>query len=259
MEHLHRFALNDSQPISAEVYDYPRGFVLEEHSHDVSQLVHAIAGTMRVTTRRGVLVVPPQRAVWLTAKELHSVEMLSPVSMRTVYIAPSLPGEIPRESCVVSVSPLLRHLILAAIDLPSDYQLQGRAAAIVTLILDEIRRVDQIALTLNDPVDRRLLKIVCAIKANPADGQPLAHWARETNASERTIARLFLKETGLTFAQWRQQYRLIAAIGMLASGTPVTTVAIDLGYATPSAFGVMFRRALGVSARSYFGFHDPQH
>lgn len=253
MEHSHRFALNDTQPISAEAYDYAKGRELEEHSHEASQLVHAISGTMRITTRRGVLIVPPQRGVWIAANEMHSITMLSDVSMRTLYVAGQCSGILTNEICVVSVSALLKHLILAAIDLPADYRLEGRAGAIAELIFDEIRRIDQIPLLLKDPHDRRLLKITQAIKSNPADNRPLTFWANEANASERTVARLFIKETGLTFAQWRQQCRLITAIEMLADGNPVTTVALDLGYATSSAFGVMFRRALGVSARSYFG------
>jgi AraC-like DNA-binding protein len=38
---------------------------------------------------------------------------------------------------------------------------------------------------------------------------------------------------------------------LLAAGTPVTTVALDLGYETVSAFIAMFRRAYGVTPTRY--------
>ena len=39
--------------------------------------------------------------------------------------------------------------------------------------------------------------------------------------------------------------RLLAAVEWLASGRPVTQVALDLGYESPSAFIAMFKRHMG--------------
>ena len=69
--------------------------------------------------------------------------------------------------------------------------------------------------------------------------------------STRTLYRRFLRETGITFARWKQQARLLESIRRLAEGVPVTTVAIDLGYESPSAFSTMFRRALGIAPRAF--------
>ena len=62
-----------------------------------------------------------------------------------------------------------------------------------------------------------------------------------------------MKETGLTFAAWRQQARLLAATAMLGAGEPITRIALDLGYESPSAFTAMFKRALGAPPSHYFG------
>jgi AraC-like DNA-binding protein len=253
MDHTHRFALNRQQPISAEAYDFVAGHHLDEHSHAAAQLVHATSGTMSVATQNGVLIVPPERAVWIPSQVPHTIDMLSDVSMRTVYIAKGAAAASLPECRVVSVSGLLRHLILAAIDLPADYRLIGRSRALVRLLLEEISTLDQVPLFLREPTDRRLIAITERLKRNIADNRSLEAWARDANASARTLERLFAKETGLTFAQWRQQLRLIRAVGMLARKVPVTVVAMELGYATPSAFGYMFRRALGVSPKEYFG------
>ena len=75
--------------------------------------------------------------------------------------------------------------------------------------------------------------------------------------SARTLYRRFLKETGITLARWKQQARLLESIRRLAAGTPVTRVAVDLGYESPSAFSTMFRRALGVAPRAFINGEAP--
>ena len=101
------------------------------------------------------------------------------------------------------------------------------------------------------PQDRRALAVAEALIADPADGRDLEAWARSASASDRTLARLFRAETGLTFGRWRQRRRLLAALERLAAGAPVTVVALDLGYDSPSAFIAMFRRTLGTSPTRY--------
>ena len=67
----------------------------------------------------------------------------------------------------------------------------------------------------------------------------------------RTAQRLFRDETGLGFAQWRQQLRLIHALERLSAGQPVAQVADALGYATPGNFIAMFKRAFGMTPGRY--------
>ena len=56
----------------------------------------------------------------------------------------------------------------------------------------------------------------------------------------------------MTFGQWRQQVRILEALKRLAMNEPVTTVAIELGYESPSAFISMFKKALGKTPGQYF-------
>ena len=49
----------------------------------------------------------------------------------------------------------------------------------------------------------------------------------------------------------KQQARLLESVRRLAGGAPVTTVALDLGYESASAFSTMFRRALGMAPRAF--------
>ena len=102
------------------------------------------------------------------------------------------------------------------------------------------------------PSDPRLVRIANAILAQPENGRALDEWAKWAAISSRTLRRLMRAETGLSFAQWRQQARLAHALEMLARGEPVGVVSDALGYAAPSNFITMFRRAFGDSPAHYF-------
>jgi AraC-like DNA-binding protein len=98
----------------------------------------------------------------------------------------------------------------------------------------------------------RHARVTEALRAEPGDRRALAAWARAAGASPRTLARLFVRDTGLTFGAWRQRARLLRALVDLAGGAPVTTTAFDLGYDSPSAFIAAFKRELGVTPGRYF-------
>ena len=65
------------------------------------------------------------------------------------------------------------------------------------------------------------------------------------------IQRPFKRETGMGVAVWRQQVRLLEALSLLSTGSPVTSVAMDVGYESPSAFCAMFQKAFGVPPSKY--------
>jgi len=238
--------------IVAERYDYAAGTVLEDHTHDAAQLLYAVSGVMAVTTAAGNFVVPPLRAVWIPANVVHSVAMQSDVSIRTLLIHAAVARQLLNSVQVVSISPFMRELILQAFLEPARRRLAGRREWIVRLILDELTVIPAVPLHLPRPRDRRLRRVADALLADPADARTLADWSLTVGASRRTLMRGFQRETGLGFEKWRQQVRLQAALARLARGEPVTTVALDVGYATPGAFATMFRRALGRAPSRYF-------
>jgi len=239
-------------PLVGAAIEYPAGTRLARHDHPVGQLVYAAAGTMRIDSASGLYVVPPLMAVWVPPGLGHAIAMPGRVAMRTLYVRPGLVS-LPRDTCaVLGVSALLRELILALVALPGSGRRPGpRLASLRRLILDELRAAPRQALGLVAPRDRRVAPLVEALLAEPGDPRRLADWAARLGASERTIERIFLAETRLSFRAWRQRARLLQAVLRLAEGQPVTTVALDLGYASPSAFTLMFRRALGVPPSRY--------
>jgi AraC-like DNA-binding protein len=233
--------------------DFPAGHHIVPHSHERAQLIFAAHGAMLIATREGSWAVPPQRAVWMPGGVTHEIRMAGDVAMRTLYVRGDAAARLAPTVRVLAVSPLLRELILRACALPLSYDEAGPAGRLMTLILDEIAALPTVALDLPLPRDARLGRICRALSAEPGATRTLSDWGREAGASPRTLARLFVKETGLTFAAWRQQARLLAATAMLGAGEPITRIALDLGYESPSAFTAMFKRALGAPPSHYFG------
>lgn len=236
--------------VGAYAHDYPKGHHIEPHCHAWHQLVYARSGVMTVSTAHGAWVVPPQRAVWMPATTAHEIRCATPVSMRTLYVAPDAAEALPGSCCVVHVSPLLRELVLASVEAPGPERRRGQLAA---LILSELAVATVAPLHLPEPSDPRVRRITEALRADPGDPRTLAAWSHQVGASTRTLSRLFLAETGMTFRQWQRQARLLAALVKLARREPVTAIALDLGYDSPSAFIHAFRRALGTTPGAYFG------
>lgn len=120
------------------------------------------------------------------------------------------------------------------------------------VMLDELAEMPRQRLNLPVSGDSRIRAIADALTAAPSDRSTLAGWAVRVAMSERSLARLMLRETGLTFGRWRQQLHLVVALRELASGASVQQVAAELGYDSVNAFITMFRKALGSTPAQYF-------
>ncbi len=96
------------------------------------------------------------------------------------------------------------------------------------------------------------MRVAEAVRRDPANNATVAVLARKAAIRTRTVERLFLAETGMTFGTWQKQVRLHLALVLLAQGMPVANVASEVGYASPSAFIGSFRKALGTTPSRVF-------
>jgi AraC-like DNA-binding protein/quercetin dioxygenase-like cupin family protein len=231
--------------------EYPAEHALSPHRHSRAQLLHALTGVVTVTTEEGRWMVPPDHALWVPAGVEHSVAMRGHVSMRSLYVRPELVGNLPRRNRVVGLTDLMRSLIVEAVKLPSDYTPTSRAGLIVALIIEEMRLLPDKPLGLPMPIEPRLAQLCRRFVDDPTPHATIDQWAESLATSRRAFTRLFRRETGLSLSAWRQQACLFAALPRLARGEPVTSVALDLGYESVTAFTTMFKRVLGAPPSRY--------
>ena len=234
---------------------YPAGYVDPFHSHDRAQLSYALTGVMSVVTETSSFVLPPNRAIWLPAGVRHEVSCRGAVTLNVLYVDSALPGQ-PGACRVFDVSPLGRALIAEVLTFDHAYDESGREGRIVALLLEEIHRMPPIPLSAPMPRDRRLRRVCDLIVADPADQRDLDAFASLAGMGRRTFTRSFRQETGMAFAMWRQQIRLMTALSMLGEGKSITTIAYDVGYENPSSFTAMFHRVLGVPPSFYSKSHS---
>ncbi|MEM7222196.1 MAG: helix-turn-helix transcriptional regulator [Pseudomonadota bacterium] len=233
--------------ITGYAWDYRKGELIELHRHEEHQIVHAASGVMRVSSGAGTWVIPPGRALWMPARMEHQIYCLTAVSTRTVYLAGALPW-LPSHCEVWRISHLLREIIIRFADEPAP----ALADHLAALLLGELERLDTEPIILRQVHAAPLVKIQAALLADPADKRGLADWANQVGAAPRTLMRRLREETGSTFRQWRRQIRMLKATEALAAGTPVTTVAFEVGYETTSAFIEAFRETMGTTPARYF-------
>jgi len=234
-------------PVSAYPRDYLDGAHQPLHLHREAQLLYAVSGVMRVVTAQGAWVIPPTRAVWIPPQIGHEIFMSGDVQMRSLFIAPELSPASLQHCCVLAVTPLLRELILRAVQGPP----HADNPLIQQLMLEELAGLENLPLHIPMPSDRRLQNICLALLREPDHPNTLEDWAQQVGASSRTLARLFQQQLKMNFNAWRQQLRLMEALPRLLAGDSVQSVARDLGYGSARAFSAMFRRLLGDNPREY--------
>ncbi|MFT4119740.1 AraC family transcriptional regulator [Bradyrhizobium sp.] len=236
---------------------YLQGVWLDPHRHHEAQLVYAASGTMQVTTPKGRWLVPPDRAVWVPGGLTHEIHMLADIQMRTLYFEQDWldregHGDRLDQEFVIQVSPLLQQAILALFDGNDDAL---RTALLVRLALRELRQVDDSSTFVPLPNDPRCRRAAELVLAAPGDVHEITTLAEEVGTSARTLSRLFVAETRLSFKAWCQRARIAAAIGRLSTERHLSVgqLASDLGYASVPAFSHAFRQVTGKSPTEFAG------
>ena len=230
---------------------------IDWHSHLRGQVFCVENGLVHVRTPHGSWLLPPHRAGWIPPGVAHKVSISGAMSGWSVVITPSACQSLPEKPCVIGISELMRALVRRAVAWTAQERLTEEQERMLQVLLDEMRHAQHEPLHLPMPEDRRLLRIANAILEQPEDKRTMDEWAQWAGLSPSTLSRLFMAETQISFAQWRQQARLTHALERLARGDSVANVADALGYATPSNFIAMFRRCFGDSPAHYFSKRAP--
>jgi AraC-like DNA-binding protein len=237
------------RPVLGQQSSLPNQAIGARHQHPWVQLSYAAEGVLTVETASARLVAPPHRGVWIPPGLAHGVHCAPDTRIRSLYL---LPEVVPARACgVVEISPLLRALILAFSQFEVEYDEAGAEGRLVGVMLDQLAAAPACELMLPWPADEQLAPICRYLAAHPDCQQPMKHFSAQLNVSDKTLSRLFSRHTGMSFRQWRQRSRLLAALPLLERDMRITDVAIECGYDSLSAFIAAFGELLGCTPGEY--------
>lgn len=237
--------------ISSLAYEYPAGCLVPAHAHVSDQLIYATRGVMEVMVKQSFWLIPPQFALWIPARTRHRLRMPGSVSMRTLYLRPGAAQKMPNRCVVLHVTPLLRELIVEIVRL---HRLRSRVplhAALKAVLVASLQGATNVLTSLALPEDRRAAAVAKATMEDLAGNRSFGELCRQAGASTRTIQRVFLREVGTSFENWRRQARLMKAIELLVSGYSVKETACHVGYQQTGAFVTMFRATFNQAPKAW--------
>ena len=222
-----------------------------KHQHNKAQLLYSVRGILNCEIEDGVWIVPPQCAVWIPGNLPHAACGSGETECYCLFVEPDAAPDLPANCCTISVSPLLRELLLKVVGFPELYARGGREDRLIATLLDELAAAPVEDLHLPMPRDPRLRQLADMLLSNPTDKAVKGDWATRIGMSERSMSRLLLNEIGMSFGRWRRQLHVILALQRLSKGESVQTVALELGYENASGFVTMFRKAVGKPPARY--------
>ena len=221
-----------------------------EHAHDEHELLWTVGGMARLEAEGRVWAIPPVLGVWVPSRVRHRASAECGARVRTTYFSDlgphtsAMPTELTGVAMTEPLRVLLEHNLQGSLDEAARHRLQR-------VILDLLVPAPQASFALSMPRSAHLHAVASAILDDPADNRTTADWALVCGLHQRTLARQFAAETGMSVTQWRILARMQLAIRELTHRRPVAVVARRAGYRNPSTFIDHFRALTGQSPTEY--------
>jgi AraC-like DNA-binding protein len=215
------------------------------HAHKWGQLNYCVTGVMELNIAGTRYLSPPQYGIWIPPNTPHDAHIRQKVIYHSAYIDAALCAGMPSHPCALVLSPLLKALLA---DLAERGVMTPSAPAdkrLAQVLIDQLELAPCTRSYLPGSEDPILAVLLDALQQDLGSNRSLAEWAQRLHVTERTLARRCLRDLGMSFSEWRQRQRFLAALPLLEQGQTVQNVAFDLGYGTSSAFIAMFRRQSG--------------
>jgi len=221
------------------------------HAHPRAQLIYATSGVMNVVVDNQIWVVNPLQGLWIPGGMEHQVSFQKDVNLYSVFIDPSFTEGLPTVSFSFDISVFLKQLLFKIISFGTDATVTSSQRRVMEVFLDEMALIEPSATFLPTTNHLRLKNVVQLLLNDVASKYTIDYYAEISCMSSRTLSRLFIKELGMNFSDWRIRLKLLEAIKRLGEKQSIKEIAFDLGYETTSAFIYMFKKHLGKTPSNY--------
>lgn len=230
--------------------DYKFGEFLPPHKHSEGQVLFAQSGTMEIRVGKEFILAPSSRVVWVPPMVDHSIYFRSNTKMRTAYIVQSMLENTFKNICVFQASNLFREILLR---LTSNKLKDHEYKELLTSsLLKEMSLLKHEPFSIKLPKDIRAKRVASILLKEPSLSKNLNDWSNIAACSSKTLSRIFVKETGLTFQVWRRHLRLLLSHDLISKGLSITEVAHSVGFSTSSAYAEAHRKVFGFPPSDIF-------
>ncbi len=227
---------------------HPPGRVLLPTEPGWDSIVFAEAGAITADTEAHAWTIPTHRALCVPDGTRLRVETTRRTPIRCLYARTGL-DVIGDDVRVVNLRPLVLELLRHAIDVAPLHLEESTEAALVTVLTAQLASLTDAPLQLPLPTDPTAKSLAAAIIAAPAVS--LDEQLRLAAGGRRTLERSFKAQTRMSLGHWRRRACVLAAVAMLAEGESVSSVALRVGYSSPSSFIVAFRAEFGSPPKEF--------
>ena len=218
-------------------------------------LLYASSGAFTLEVNTAVWLLPPQRAAWIAANTPITISIRRPVTFCSALFAPGFIPTPEADCRVFGMTPLAREMVQHAVRWERNRENANETAdrfflSLADVCLDLARVPDQFWMPRPQSQElRHVLKLATddlSVEVN------FAHLAEAAHISERTLARRFDDELGMTWREVLRRARMIRAMELLSEpGDKVVDVALATGFSSVSAFNSAFREFTGETPSHY--------
>lgn len=228
------------------------------HTHPTGMIGMRIeGGCYGLELADGFVAVASRCAVWVPPGCPHNVVQAMDTKSLSLHIAPEVARKMPGEPLRCFLNPMTAEMLkhFAAVYGTTDKGIHAKRLA--SIIIEEVLAAPRLPRGFA-PVshDGRLIALFQrlgypAFRCLTAEGQAAA-----MGVSAKTLGRLTLAETGLTYGEWRQHCVMLYALDDLAAGFSVEATAGSAGVKTTSAFIRAFAKRFGMTPGEYVKTHQ---
>jgi AraC-like DNA-binding protein len=207
------------------------------------QLFALTGGVASVRGTSGYILFPAHRFGWIPPATQHQLVLHGPAVGSVLCLSQELCSAMPSEPVVFTASRVASALLERIAAQLYGAPLEATGEQRLQVLITELFAGATMPLRIPMPTSEKAARIARAMLLHPGELRSEVEWANWAGMSRRTLIRHF-DRSGLSFTEWRQRVRIMAAIELLAKGLPVAEVAGEVGYASVSGFIHRFRLML---------------
>lgn len=245
------FEINELRPVTTYSEDIENAKCANSHAHPRAQLISCNTGIMEVVTKNNIWIVNSLQSVWIASNEEHQVYFPNNVKVTTAFIDESKLSDLPKNSFAFETSIFLNSLLYKIISFSNPEKFTQQQNRIIEVFLDELSNLKPSTTFLPTSQHLKIKIVLDELMSDLSSKHTIDYYASKSFVSSRTLSRLFNKELGMSFGDWKMRLKLMEAVKQLGEMRSVKEIAFNLGYENVSSFIVSFKKYFGKTPTNY--------